>query len=213
MRKQLLTAATATTASFIAVIGGLAPAVSAESPVHQPELEIHIPTVETVPEPVPVPTFNPELLGSLDLVHPTIPEEPPVPPADDDGPFPFNPDFELCLNIDKFCPPDIDDFLPPLPGDDDPGDDDPGDDNPGGDQPGDDDPGDDDPGDTPTDDPGDNPGDDDQPGDTPTDDGGEDTPGDTTDDEPEVPESEVPEGNSVPTDIDEPVPGNPSFTG
>ncbi len=212
MRKQLLTAATATTASFIAVIGGLTPAVSAESPIHQPELEIHIPTVETVPEPVPVPVpqFNPELLGSLDLVHPTIPEDPPVPPADDDGPFPFNPDFELCLIIDRLCPPDIDDFLPPLPGDDDPGDDDPGDDQPGDDDPG-DNPGDDDqPGDTPTDDPGDTPTDTptDDPGDTPTDD-----PGDTPTDDPEVPEGEVPEGNSVPTDIDEPVPGNPSFTG
>lgn len=203
MRKQLLTAATATTASFIAVIGGLAPAVSAESPIQLPELEVHIPTVGTVPDPVPVPMplpeINPELLGSLDLIPPTIPQDPPVPPGDDDGPVPFIPELDLCLNLDHFCPPEIDDFVPiPLPaGDDDPGDDQPGDDDPS-DNPG------DNPGETPTDEPGNDDGGDDDPGDTPTDDPG---------DEPTVPDSEVPDGNSVPTDIDEPVPGNPTFTG
>lgn len=211
MRKQLLTAATATTASFIAVVGGLAPAVSAESPIHQPGIEIHIPTVQTIPQPVPVPEINPELLGSLDLIPPTIPEDPPVPPGNDDGPFPFLPELDLCLDLDKFCPPDIDDLLPPGGGDDEPGDDDqPGDNN--DDDPG-DNPGDDEPGDEPTDNPGDDvPNDDneddDQPGDTPTDD-----PGDNPGNDPEVPEGEVPEGNSVPGDIDEPVPGNPTFTG
>ena len=205
MRNQILTAV-----SLAALmVGGVATAVSSQSPMPIPD-ELIIPVPE--PDPDPKPKFD---LGPFVLVTPTIPEEPPFPPEDD--PEPIVPDFELCLNLEHLCKPEIGDLLNPTlpdddgddgdtPGEEEPGDDD-GDDQPQPEEPGDDQP--EQPEDQPDpEDPGDQPeqpGDDDEDATPETPETGDGSPGNV------VPQDEGPVDPEI--DIDTPRPGNPSFTG